>query len=419
MTDYLAQLDDTPTAERWALARGWLFSHDDALPFFAQLREHRPVLALPQVTLLTRWSDCMTVLRRHNTFGVDLYKPKQGDYFMAQDDTAQHWREKSIMKAILDREQIPEMRAWIGSESESILAAAGGAIEVVRGVTRGVPVALVQEWFGFRGGDPDDMIEWSYWNQQDAFWNQPFDAPFVADPERIVRERKKSIFMMFLYLARLVTGRSAAVKFGGAGHDDGDPVSRLVRMTFSDMFRFNLRDVISNTGGLLIGAVETTSHCVVNAIEYLLEHPDLHDQARQAALSGDASAVDGFIFEALRFRPAFPYYFRTCHRDTPMAQGTSPAETVRAGTTVLAITHSAMFDSDGFVNPTEFDPSRDFSDSFTFGQGIHSCLGRHIASAMVPEIARQILRRQSLAALAPPDYRGGRVPEAWRLTWEA
>lgn len=417
MTDYLAQLDALPAAQRWAKVRGWIFDRGHALPFFAELRASRPVLELPEVTLATRWSDCTMILRRHNTFGVDLYKPKQGDYFMSLDDTAAHWREKSLMKAILDKEDVPRMREWIGETTRQVLAEAGGEIELVRQVSRGVPVRLVEKWFGFRGADHDDMITWSYWNQQDAFWNQPFDAPFLDDPDHIVRERKKAIFMMFLYLARLIAKRTIAVKLGGAGHDDSDPVSRLLRMTFADMFRFNVRDVISNTGGLLIGAVETTSHCVVNALEYLLENPDLLARARSAASQPDPAEFDGYVFEALRFRPAFPYYFRTVKRDTMLAADTPHQGMVRKGQTLLAVTHSAMFDPAGFPTPETFDTKRDFSDTFTFGQGIHTCLGRHIAAVMIPEIVRQVLLLDGLEAVAAPDYRGGRVPEEWSISW--
>ena len=52
------------------------------------LARHWPVLALPELTLAFRAADCLLILRRHDDFGVDLYQPKQGDYFMAQDDTA-------------------------------------------------------------------------------------------------------------------------------------------------------------------------------------------------------------------------------------------------------------------------------------------------------------------------------------------
>ena len=97
------------------------------------------MLVLPQVTLVTRHSDCNLIIRRHNTFGVDLYKPKQGSYFMAQDDTAVHWREKSLMKSVLDVEDIPKMRRWIGETTADTLDAAGSDIELIRSITRGVP----------------------------------------------------------------------------------------------------------------------------------------------------------------------------------------------------------------------------------------------------------------------------------------
>ena len=67
-------------------------------PFFRELRSERPVLELPEVTFVTRHADCTLVLHRFQDFGVDLYRPKQGDYFMAQDDTADHWRDKSVMQ---------------------------------------------------------------------------------------------------------------------------------------------------------------------------------------------------------------------------------------------------------------------------------------------------------------------------------
>ena len=77
-------------------------------------------------------------------FSVALYKPKQGDYWMAQDDTAVHWREKSIMRAILDREDIPDIRTFVAHKAAELLAAAGGSMDAVPGLTRAVPLALVQ-----------------------------------------------------------------------------------------------------------------------------------------------------------------------------------------------------------------------------------------------------------------------------------
>lgn len=411
MPGHLATIDALPPDQQWAAARALIFS-PDAIAFGAELRERRPVWYLPELTLVSRHADCMMVLRRHQTFGVDLYEPKQGSYLMAQDDTAVHWRDKSVMKAILDLEDIPKIRDWVADRTNRLLAAESGDFDLVRQVTRGVPVALVQEWFGFRGANPDDMIEWSYWNQQDAFWNQPFDSIMPGiDQEKIVRRRKRVSVMMALYLGRLVAGRGVARVFGGADRDT--PVDRLVRLRATGALDWNWRDVIFNIGGLLIGAVETTSHAVCNALLELQANPNRLSAARIAANADNPASFDGHVWEALRFRPAFPYFFRVCHRDTELAGGTADADQVVRGRTVLALTHSAMFDPAGFPNPASFDPNRDFGDAFTFGQGIHSCLGRHIAAVMVPEILRQILRDNRLILSASPDYTTSPVPQSW------
>ena len=140
MPSYLERFDAATPDQRWPLARQWLY--EEPLPFFAELREKRPILVTPQVTLATRFADVSLILRRHDTFGVDLYKPKQGGYWMDQDDTAQHFREKSIMRSILDREQVPAMRAYIADKAAATLKAHPGSIDAVMQLTRAVPIAL-------------------------------------------------------------------------------------------------------------------------------------------------------------------------------------------------------------------------------------------------------------------------------------
>jgi cytochrome P450 len=176
-----------------------------------------------------------------------------------------------------------------------------------------------------------------------------------------------------------------------------------------------LKKVLFNIGGLLIGAVETTSHAVNNALAELFRRPDQLAAARAAA--ADPAKFDGYVFEALRFNPAFPYFFRTCHRPTILSGGTPHAFEVKPGRTVLAVTHSAMFDDTAFPSPDSFDPARSREEEFTLGKGHHECLGRAIAEVMIPEIVRQCLRRPGLRASAPIGYRGG-VPETFNLSWD-
>jgi len=405
---YLAKIETLPEGARWPQLRGWMKT--EPLPLFAELRAHRPVLVLPELTLVTRHSDCVDILARHDLYSVAPYAPKQGSYWMAQDDTARHWREKSIMRALLDRERIPEMRAWAEAEAARLLSESCDAVDAVKTLTRGVPIAFVQHWFGFEDADPEALLKWSYWNQMDAFWNQPFDAPAFATADEIVTSREASNDEMRGYLVGLFQKKGAQLQAGGA---PTDMISRLIVMARAGVLEFNAELAVLNAGGLLIGAVETTSHAAVNAARVICEDPARLEAARAAARSGDERAFDGFVFEALRFRPAFPYFFRIAEDDTVLARGTDHETAIPRGAMVLAVTHSAMFDPTAVSAPETFDPRRRLQDTFTFGYGVHECLGRAVGAALIPAIVKALLLDETRSP-CDVDYRKGPVPEAWR-----
>lgn len=413
MGAYLTKLDALAPAARWPQARAWLYAEPG--PFFAELRAERPVLTMPEVTLATNYADCSMILRRHQSFQVDLYKPKQGDYWMAQDETPVHEREKAVMRSLLDNEQLPLIRKWTADTAAARLAAGKGQINATHGLARAVALSLVEEWFGMEDADRQKLFEWSYWSQQDAFHNQPFDNR--PDAAAVIEKRKRASFMMALYIARLVAKKTIEVKLGAGGDR---PVARLLRLYFSGGLapEFDIKRVIFNIGGLLIGAVETTNHCVVNALDELFRRRDVLARAQQAALDPDAGKADGFTLEALRFNPAFPYFFRTAHRDVLLSSGTLHAAIVPNGTTVLAVTRSAMQDERTFADPTRFDETRAQGDAFTFGQGLHECLGRAIGQILICETVRQVLRLPGIGPASPIQYQGG-APEQWQLKWAA
>jgi cytochrome P450/catechol 2,3-dioxygenase-like lactoylglutathione lyase family enzyme len=412
MASYLERFDETPEDKRWPMVRRWMF--EESLPFFAELREYRPVLAMPELTLATRFCDCEAILRRHEAFSVAPYKPKMGDYWMAQDDTPVHWREKSIMRSILDREDIPDIRAFVADKAATILKNANGSIDAVNELARAVPIALVQERFGFADSDPKKLFEWSYWNQIDEFWNYSWDGLPAATHDDIVAKHQAANVEMGAYLGGLAQRRGKELQ---EGQKNNDPLTRLLRLALSGGLRFDPVRAVFNTGGLLVGAVETTSHAVINAIAGLLDRPQILAEARAAAAADDPAGFDGYVFEAMRFKPAFPYFFRTCEQATVLSGDTDHATEVKPGTIVFALTHSAMFDSAVFADAECFDPKRPTSNMFHFGLGIHECLGIAIGYVMIPEIVRQVLRLPGLEAAGPIDRRGGPVPEYFPIRW--
>ena len=80
-------------------------------------------------------------------------------------------------------------------------------------------------------------------------------------------------------------------------------------------------------------------------LEYFIKRPELLAQAKAASLESDTRKIDGMVWEALRFVPISPYMFRQASQDYTVAKGTDHETTIKAGTNVLTLTQSAMFDA--------------------------------------------------------------------------
>lgn len=437
---YLAQYDATADAQKFALVHQWMAN--EPLPFFKELRDKRPILVTPECTLVARFDDVREVLSLPTIFTVALYKPKMGGgiYLMAHDDDALHTREKSLMQSLLNRDDLPQVRAMVADIAKAILDKAGNRIEVVNQFCRMVPATLVQEYFGLSGADKKDLIEWSYWNQFDTFHNQPFD-PMPAEQKSYIEQRHNETGeLLNKYITELVVRRSLEVGLEkanllrtlwlklrillrtlmGKPHDvtlRDDIVTRMLRSSFPEAMDFDIKRLGINAGGLLIGAIETTSQAVAQALQYLLQHPEWLEKAKAAAQRSDTQTFDGIVWEALRFVPIAPYLFRQTASDYTIAKGTEYATTVQAGSYVLPITQSAMFDPRAFENPDEFIPGRNWYHYFHFGFGSHECLGRYVGMVMIPEMVRQILLRPGIQAQSAIDFKNGPFPEAYQLAW--
>ncbi len=409
-SNYLAQYATASHDERWPLVRGWI--QNAPLPFFKELREQQPVLVTPVCTLLASFDDVIEVLSQPKMFTVELYKPKMGDYLMTEDDTPMHNTEKGIMLSLLKRDDLPRVRQYVADSAKEILDKAQGHIDLAVDYSRIVPTAMVQGYFGLDGINPRTLVKWSYWNQYDAFHNQPFhDLP---NAEEIHSNMKNNNMRLSIYIAWLLVRKWWAIKRGRAADD---VVTRILTTTYPKEAKFTLARQGINAGGLLIGAVETTSQAVIQAVDELMHRPLLMAEAIEAAQSGDTARFDGFVWEALRFNITFKYIFRTAAQEYTLAKGTPRETLIPKGTTVLALVHSAMFDSSHFPNPEVFDPTRPYGDSFHFGFGSHECMGKYIGMVMIPEMVRQVLLRPGIHADGPIDRKGGPLPESYSLSW--
>jgi cytochrome P450 len=197
-----------------------------------------------------------------------------------------------------------------------------------------------------------------------------------------------------------------------------DIVTRMLRNHFPEAMDLDLKRLGVNAGGLLIGAIETTSQAVAQVIQYLLNDSVWLPKAQAAAKLADPSEFDGIVWEALRYVPIAPYLFRKSASDYTVGMGSDYATLIPAGTIVLPATQSAMFDPRAFENPDEFIPQRNWYHYFHFGFGSHECMGKYVGMVMIPEMVRQVLLRNNIKANGAIDYKSGPFPEAYQLSWE-
>ncbi len=174
----------------------------------------------------------------------------------------------------------------------------------------------------------------------------------------------------------------------------------------------------TNAGGLLIGSVEPTSTAVAQVIQFFLERPELLAEAKAASAQEDTDKIDAMVWEALRYVPISPYMFRQLSQDYTIAKGTDRETTIPAGTNVLTLTQSAMFDPYCYQDPDEFKTDRNWYHNFNYGFASHDCLGKYVGMAMIPEMVRQVLLRTDIHATSAMDYKDGPFPGEYQLAWK-
>jgi cytochrome P450 len=135
---------------------------------------------------------------------------------------------------------------------------------------------------------------------------------------------------------------------------------------------------------LLVAGNETTTNLLGNAVDALLDHPDVLASAR-----ADPGLIPAVVEETLRWDSPVQSITRRSERAVELA-GTQ----IPANAKVIVLLGSANRDERFFADPDRFDPSRDTRGHLAFGVGKHFCLGASLArlearltlEALIPEL---------------------------------
>jgi cytochrome P450 len=367
----------------------WFTSPEALRAVSAELRGLAPIATLGSYAVVSRYDDVREVLANDKDFGVtEIYAARMerttGAFFLGMEDTPRYRREVEIARRAVRADDANRIAELVGARARELLARAkerGGAFDAVAEYSRLIPLALVRDYLGVPGPDPETMKRWMRSIFWDLFLNQGDDAAIVEKANAASAEMRP-------YLDGLLRERKARLTEGAEVPDDF--VTRLVQQQIADP---GIDDDLlrRNIGGVIVGALDTLSKGIAHAIDALLRRPAAFESARRAAQAGDVRSLGSHVSEALRFNPHNIAIFRFCRARAVIADGTDRRTVIEPGTTVVVLTISAMFDPTRFARPDEFLTDRPSDDYLHFGQAQHMCFGTRINGIVLPLAVKELL----------------------------
>lgn len=250
--------------------------------------------------------------------------------------------------------------------------ASRGRAELVRELTWEMPVRVFARIVGV---PPADHGRWQRWaialETAAQSWKRALSA---ADEVRA-------------YFQPMIEQRRAAPQ--------GDLISDLAT---AEMEGERLDDeIIHGFLRLLVPAGAGTTYRLTGSLLYgLLTHPE-----QLEALRADPALIPGAVDEVLRWESPVQFAVREATRPARLGE----AE-VAAGDAVTVALGSANRDERRFADPDQFDPRRAGAARLAhlaFGDGVHRCLGEHLAVLEARVMLEEVLGRLADLRLDPGD----------------
>jgi cytochrome P450 family 114 len=375
---------------------------DDPGPFFAWLRENRPVHRHRSgMYLVAGHADSQWVFQTAQLRGIEPGElaqrfPRMAQYLTFQRLTSslammnppRHTRVRRLVTREFTVKTVNSLLPVLGRTGDALLdqiaapLRAGQAVDVHGEVT--VPFAL-SAIFDLIGVDAADRLEMA------PLVTTVLHATSPASTDEMMTAADAATKQIEEFSTALIEARRTQPR--------DDLISALVAVHDSDQDRLSHDDLMSTLWGVWAAGFETVAASMDNAIIALLRNPD---QAHW--LGGGQAEVRAFVNEALRYRSPTHLIGVTRIAVDDIELG---GVTIPAGSDVRPLPGCANRDPAAFADPDRFDPARDTSATLTFGLGMHYCIGASLARAEGEVLLSRLHARfPGLALAGPPAYRG-------------
>ena len=336
--------------------------------------------------LVARYADVRRVLMDHETFSS---RPPEGPLFQQQNDMfgnaasmlssdpPVHTRLRRLVARDFTPRRIGALEPRIREIAHSLLdrAEARGRFEVIADLATPLPVMVIAELLGVPAENYEQFKDWS---------DRIIESDNVGPGMQMPQEIKDAFGQLSEYFAAEIERRrrepgTDLVSALVAAHDQSEALSA------DELLQFVIL--------LLLAGNETTTNLIGNGSLALARN-----SAEGSRLQNDPSLMKSAIEEMLRYDSPVQATFRTATRDCEIG-GTE----FHAGNGLFVIVGASNRDPAQFPNPERFDIARHPNEHFSFGDGIHFCIGAPLARLEAAIAFGAMLERFGAPRLKSPD----------------
>ena len=361
-------------------------------PVFALLRRFKPILLVKNYALITRFEDVQEVLNRDGVFqqlyGKKMAQVNQGmNYILGMENSPDYTRDKSNLWQTMPRQEIPgRIVPLIETAARDVLAAANGELDITLDLFQGVQLQLIREYFGITIPDRHTFFATLLDISRYIF------GDWGDDPQN--QERALAAGKVFNHI--LLDSIASAKQNPNPNPNPATILGRFIKMQQDGVAGCDDETIRANLFGTILGAITAPSVTFTCALDFLIERPNDWQLLHQVALANDDATIRRYIYEAYRFKPMTPGWFRHCAEDYIVAKGTARATMIPADTITIALTQSAMMDDAMLDQPDEFKLNRPDYHYMVYASGIHECMGKYISDTMMTLALKALMQQTNV-----------------------
>ena len=393
----------------------------DTCPLFGQLREHAPVLHVPELDawVVSRYDDVLAIVKDMDRFGAmpadlvgevpdelkeDLphgYAPWQPA--LVNTDPPEHNRIRKLAAKPLTPAAVKAREGVIRQAANDLIDVfvADGRADLVDNFATPMPVHVLIKILGVPAEDHQLFRDWTL-GITELF------VPSITDERRLELARDQVNFNE--YLLDAIARRRV---------DPGDDlISGLILAQEQSEKSLTDREILGVVGQLVIAGFETSAGGISFSLYKLCE-----DRNLLARVRNDLSLVPKVVEESLRRLTPARGIVRHVKEDVEIR-----GNKISKGSNIFALVQSANNDENEFSCPEQFNIDRDPAEmrkSMHFGLGPHTCIGISVARLDMKVAIETAITRLPNLRLVPDQairVQEGMIfhrPERLEFEWDA